>query len=81
MILNKSKTKNFDYNLQFKNKTANEFPLNITVDIDLKGNYISEIDVESTQMLIFNVKGNLVKKYTYTSKNANQMLPPQIQEF
>jgi hypothetical protein len=81
MILNKSKTQSFDYNLLLNNKKVGNSNLSITVDAGLKTKLKSKIKAESTQMLTFNAKGKLLKKYIYSAQNANQKMPPLVQEF
>jgi hypothetical protein len=81
MILNKSKSKIFDYDLQFRNKKPGNSTLNIIVDAGFKTKFLSKIEAESTQMLIFNPKGKLIKKYTYSAKNAFEKSSPMVEEF
>ena len=81
MILNKSKTNSIDYNLKLGNKKAGNSTLNIIIDAGLKTKLKSKIEAESTQMLIFNAKGQLIKKYTYSAKNADEKSAPLMAEF
>lgn len=69
MLLNKNKQEEYKYQIQFNKRQIKEnVNLKINVLANLAKRYQSEIKPRSTQMLVFDNKGNLIKKYTYSAK-------------
>ncbi|QEK51717.1 hypothetical protein FYC62_08625 [Pedobacter aquae] len=60
MLLNKSKQKAFEYHLQFNRKKTNKH-VSINIAAGLAKNYQSAISPQTTHMLVFDKRGNLLK--------------------
>ncbi|OAQ40291.1 hypothetical protein A5893_04885 [Pedobacter psychrophilus] len=81
MIINKNKSNGFKYKLQLNlDKDKNNQDV-IAIDANLKTVLKIDIQPASTQMFIFNNKGKLIKKYTYSSKDEEMKNPPKIETF
>ncbi|HET8829921.1 MAG TPA: hypothetical protein VFM79_11300 [Pelobium sp.] len=80
MVLNKSKSKDFDILLSLDTSTQKTVSkdLVIAVNAGIKGNTKVAIKAESTQMFIFNQKGELLKSYTYSAKDEEEKKAPSI---
>ena len=76
MILNKSKTDSFNYQLSLSSKNKQGKKLFISVNAGIGKNIKSRIEAYSTQMLVFNPSGKLIKKYVYSSKDADNKVKP-----
>ncbi|TKB96919.1 glycoside hydrolase family protein [Pedobacter cryophilus] len=78
MILNKSKTQPINYTLQLNHKKLKVDDVLINVNAKTNKKVTDSISASCTQMLVFNSKGNLIKKYTYSSKNADAKSEPVL---
>lgn len=80
MILNKDKSTGFDYTLRLNTATvttSNRLNINVPAEIDKEiYGYISQ---ESTQMLVFDANGILIKRYIYTALDAAARRMPVVQ--
>ncbi len=81
MIINKSKSNSFQYNLQLHNSQKKNNDNLIAINANLKSVFKSSMPPASTEMLIFNNKGKLIKKYTYSSKDEEMKNPPKLETF
>jgi hypothetical protein len=81
MIINKSKTDGYDYALNLNNSAPRKGVLKISVNAEINKKVKGNIESVSTQMLVFNTKGKLVKRYTYSKSNADAMTAPKIELF
>ncbi|MBK0383918.1 hypothetical protein I5M32_13195 [Pedobacter sp. SD-b] len=74
MILNISKTQSHVYTLAFDDtlKIKSAFSINANIN----QTYIDSIGAETTQMLLFNTKGELIKKWSYNKIQAEAMESP-----
>ncbi len=81
MIINKSKSNSFQYNLQLHNSQEKNNDNLIAINANLKSVFKSSMPPASTEMLIFNNKGKLIKKYTYSSKDEEMKNPPKLETF
>lgn len=76
MILNKDRERNQAYNIRMKiNGSLTDE--SIRINAGLGKSYRSTIPAHSTQMLIFNKKGKLVRKYSYSAADAEGMVGPK----
>ncbi len=73
MILNKNRENELAYTLNFSTKKADSRKEEISINAGLNNRYKSSVPVHSTQMLIFDKKGKLLKKYSYSAKDADAM--------
>nr|WP_294897928.1 hypothetical protein [uncultured Pedobacter sp.] len=81
MILNKSKSNSFQYTLQLhKSDKAGDNHL-IAINAQLKTTIKADMQPASTQMLVFNKNGKLIKKYTYSSKDEALKRAPKVELF
>lgn len=78
MLLNKNRNSSFQYDLHFNDSKSDSKSLQINVFAGLNKSYQSSIPAHATQMLIFNKKGKLKKKYSYTSQNAEEKSAPVL---
>ncbi len=76
MILNKNKTENLNYTLAFKRGPVQSDPAVISINADLDREFKGHIPSFSTQMLVFDKMGKLIKAYEYSSKDAHQKTAP-----
>jgi len=83
MILNKSKKSHFDYivKLNDKKNISSGDTLYINISAGIVSTYRAGIQPESTQMLIFDNKGNLINKYSYSRKDEAERKAPTIERF
>jgi hypothetical protein len=81
MIINKSKSNSFQYNLQLHNSQEKNNDNLIAINANLKSVFKSNMPPASTEMLIFNNKGKLIKKYAYSSKDEEMKNPPKVETF
>ena len=79
MVLNTG-DKEIDYVLNFGKSNLKNNTNNISVDAHINKIYQSKINSETTQMLVFNNKGEVIKKYSYSKKEAELMKPPIIEK-
>jgi hypothetical protein len=80
MILNKDQTTNFDYSLRLDNGTfVQAKTLQIKVNAGINTEITGSITKDATQMLVFDAAGALVKRYTYTSLDANGRGEPLVE--
>lgn len=82
MILNKDHTTAFDYTLRLDNGTfvlpnALQIKINAGINKEITGS----IAKEATQTLVFDTTGVLVKRYTYTSRDADLRGEPLVEHF
>ncbi|MBC7652930.1 MAG: hypothetical protein H7098_00485 [Oligoflexus sp.] len=81
MIINKNKSNGFEYKLQLNRSEEKENEYLVAIDAKLKRFINAKIEAATTQMLIFNKKGKLIKKYTYSAKDEELKKPPTIEVF
>lgn len=80
MILNKDKTTGFDYTLRLNTNTVTvSNRLNINVPAGLDKETYGYMSPASTQMLVFDATGTLIKRYIYTALDAAARREPVIQ--
>ena len=80
MILNKDQTTNFDYALRLDNGTfVQAKTLQIKVNAGINAEITGSITKDATQMLVFDAAGTLVKRYTYTSLDAEGRGEPLVE--
>lgn len=82
MILNKDHTAAFDYTLRFDNGaiiTTHALQMNVNAGINKE--LTGTIAREATQTLVFNNSGDLIKRYTYTSRDADFRAEPLVECF
>jgi hypothetical protein len=81
MIINKSKTTGYSYNLRLDNGALGTGGLQISVNAGINvTNFTGTIAATSTQMLVFCPNGTLLKRYTYTKANADARSGPKIEQ-
>jgi len=82
MVMNSNTTATFPYSLKL-DLTGFTTPqaLQITVDAGINFQYEDAITARTTQMLIFNKNGQLIKKYTYSEQDALALKAPKIETF
>ncbi|RZM26221.1 MAG: hypothetical protein EOO88_17780 [Pedobacter sp.] len=83
MLLNKSKSRNFDYKIDLngRKKSKDEKSVSVRIDARVPSTFNSSIDAQTTQMLIFDMNGLLKKKYVYNYQNEALMEGPKITVF
>lgn len=81
MIINKNKSNGFEYKLQLNRSEEIGNEHLIAIDAKLKILINAKIGAATTQMLIFNKNGKLIKKYNYSAKDAELKKPPTIEIF
>jgi len=80
MILNKDQTTNFDYTLRLDNGAFIQAKtLQIKVNAGINAEITGSITKDATQMLVFDATGALVKRYTYTSLDADGRGEPLVE--
>jgi hypothetical protein len=80
MILNKDQTTNFDYTLRLDNGAfVQAKTLQIKVNAGINAEITGNITKDATQMLVFDAAGTLVKRYTYTSLDADGRGEPLVE--
>jgi hypothetical protein len=80
MILNKDHTNSFEYTLRLDNSAyVQPKTLQIKVNAGINTEIIGNIATEATQMLVFDAAGTLVKRYTYTSRDADGRGEPLVE--
>jgi hypothetical protein len=80
MILNKDQTTNFDYTLRLDNGAfVQAKTLQIKVNAGINAEITGSITKDATQMLVFDATGTLVKRYTYTSLDADGRGEPLVE--
>lgn len=80
MILNKDHTNSFDYTLRLDNSAfVQPKTLQIKVNAGINKEIIGNIAKEATQMLVFDAAGTLIKRYTYTSRDADGRGEPLVE--
>jgi hypothetical protein len=80
MIMNQDAAANFNYTVRLDNNAVSGAnPLKINISAGIGSEYSGTIDNQSTQVLIFNLSGALVKKIDYKlNGNASAGLPPTV---
>jgi len=81
MILNKSDSKSYEYSLGLNGNYGTEKELKIKVTAGLSKEFTGTIGKNTTKMLVFDVEGKLIKRYTYNETDANNMSAPTIELF
>lgn len=76
MIMNVSRTTPHHYSLNFEDNNNQKELDNIFINAEIKNAYQDVIDPETTQMLIFDSRGKLIKKWCYGKQQAEKMSPP-----
>jgi len=80
MILNKDHTTSFEYSMRLDNSAyVQPKTLQIKVNAGINKEIIGNIAKEATQMLVFDASGTLVKRYTYTSLDADGRGEPLVE--
>ncbi|MDA3894295.1 MAG: carbohydrate-binding protein [Salinivirgaceae bacterium] len=79
MIMNRDKEKSYTYSLKLNNEYGTNAPLQIKVDAGIDKQITGVIPEFATQMLAFDADGNLIKQYTYTSRDADLQQGPKIE--
>jgi hypothetical protein len=74
MLLNKNKTAGRDYKLWFNKQESDES--SIFINAGLNKSFSGTIPAFATEMLVFDKNGKLLKKYTYSSKDADHSAAP-----
>ena len=78
MILNKNRQSGYKYSLRLDKGKQSSKTLQIAINAGINKKYKAKIDPLSTQMLIFNRKGKLIKRYIYSQSDADAMKPPRL---
>jgi len=82
MILNKDHVTSFDYTLRLDNGTfILPNALQIKVDAGVSTEITGNIAKEATQTLVFDRSGVMIKRYTYTSRDADMRGEPLVEYF
>lgn len=81
MIMNRSSSQSYDYSLGLNGEFSSEKALHIKVEADVDKIIFGEIESSTTQMLVFDPKGDLIKRYTYSKTDADKMIAPIIENF
>jgi len=80
MILNKDQTTSFDYTLRLDNGSyVLPKALQIKVNAGINDEITGSITKDATQMLVFDAAGTLIKRYTYTSLDADGRGEPLVE--
>lgn len=80
MVLNKDVINGFDYSLKLNTTTVSQTNvLNININASTDKEIYGYIPSAATQMLVFDVSGNLTKRYIYTANDAYARRGPVIQ--
>ena len=82
MILNENRTSGYDYSLRLDNGAftlphALQIKVNAGINMEITGS----ITQHATQTLVFNTLGTMVKRYTYTSLDAEGRGEPLVEYF
>jgi hypothetical protein len=80
MVMNQDAAANMNYTIRLNNDAISaSTALKVNVNAGIATQYTGTIDNQSTQMLIFDLSGNLIKKIDYKlSAHASAGLPPQV---
>jgi len=82
MIMNSSKTTAYTYAAKL-DATAFTSTQNVNVNVDaaINATYTDEIPLDASHMLVFNNRGELMKKYEYTAINAEARVAPTVTNY
>jgi hypothetical protein len=80
IIINRANTAQ-TYTLRFDKTTITTGNCRINIDANTNVQYQGNITGLTTQCLVFNLSGSLIRRYTYTSEDFNQLVPPKIENF
>jgi hypothetical protein len=81
MLINRSKSAGFNYSLSFNGAYGSVQPLRISVQTGLEKEMTGHIEKVTTQMLVFDAEGFLVRKYTYSEEHANNYMGPTVTDY
>lgn len=83
MIMNQDAGVNFNYTVRLdQNTVSGSSPLKVNINAGIAKEYSGTINNQSTQVLVFDLAGNLIKKIDYgISTHAAANLAPTIQTF
>ncbi len=81
MIINRNKTTGYNYSLSFNGEYGSAETLKIAVDAGLEKEITGHIEKVTTQMLVFDAEGFLVRKYIYSEPNANNYIGPMVTDY
>jgi hypothetical protein len=81
MIMNQDAAANFNYTVRLdQSAVSGSNPLKININAGVAKEYSGSINNQSTQVLVFDLSGNLIKKIDYgINTHAASNLPPSVQ--
>lgn len=81
MIINRSATLGYEYNIGLNNVYGSTATLRIRVAAGLDKEFSGHIDEKTTQMLVFDSQGNLTRKYSYNEQHSENYCGPEITDY
>jgi hypothetical protein len=82
MVINMDNDRDFDFNLRLdKQPVSGDKLLKINIDADLGMEFSGKIPNQTTCLMSFDKTGKLIKRITYSLKNALETKPPFVEEF
>lgn len=80
MVLNNDRNNGFDYTLRLNSSNVTQSnTLNMYVNAGIASEIYGFIPSASTQMLVFDTQGTLIKRYIYTANDASARRAPTVQ--
>ncbi|WP_026473373.1 carbohydrate-binding protein [Alkaliflexus imshenetskii] len=81
MIINRSATAAYDFNIGLNNAYGASAPLRIRVAAGISKEITGHIAAKTTKMLVFNAQGDIVLAYEYNEKHSKNFCGPVITEY
>ena len=78
MVLNKNKTESLSYTLSFSKKNTVKTGLVVHIDAGVEQTFSNRIPAFSTQMLVFDKAGRLMRQFVYSAEDAERRTAPRL---
>lgn len=78
MVLNKNKTESLSYTMSFSKKNKVKTGLVVHINAGVEQTFSSRIPAFSTQMLVFDKAGRLMRQFVYSAENAERRTAPRL---
>ena len=78
MVLNKNKTESRSYTLSFSKKNTVKTGLVVHINAGVEQTFSNRIPAFSTQMLVFDKAGRLMRQFVYSAEDAERRTAPRL---
>lgn len=78
MVLNKNKTESLSYTLSFSKKNTVKTGLVVHINAGVEQTFSNRIPAFSTQMLVFDKAGRLMRQFVYSAEDAERRTAPRL---